>query len=245
MKQNRIISLLPWLALGCGCVGGGLWAAMDRLCREDGGLLIPWNLPLILLAVLSLAVCAVILRHTPGEDAPYPAVSSRLASLAGLALAGSIVWMLLAVAPQREDTLAGAHRVLGYLSAGCLCLAAMTRWQGKNPGLLHGVVCVFFCLHLAERYRVWSSDPQMGDYLWQLLACVGLTLTAYHSTARDVGMGRRRRHTAIALITAFFSMTCLFTGDSGWFYLTGGLWAAAEAMLPPVSEDSSGEGAAL
>lgn len=238
MKGKRIISLLPRLALGFGCLGGVLWALMNALCRDDKGLLLPGNLPGILLAVLS-AVCCLgtvwLSRWMTGSNRyneNFPA--SRRSGAACFALAAGILWTLLTVPDQRQDVLSSAHRLLGFLSVVSIALVGMGRWQGKRPNfLLCGIVCLFFCIHMAERYRLWSSDPQTADYLCQILACVGLALTAYHRTAFTVGMGNRKQHLAISLATTYFSMTCLFTKGMGIFYLTGSLWAAAE--LSPLS----------
>ena len=64
MNNKWKTTCLPILALGCGGIGGALWALMQRLCQDDKGLLIPWNLPGILILLLSVAVVAGVVLLT-------------------------------------------------------------------------------------------------------------------------------------------------------------------------------------
>lgn len=238
MKQNRII--FPLSALGLGLLGGWLWHLMDSICRDDAGLLLPWNLPSILLGVLSVAFCAAVVWGVRRRS--WYAAPCLWSALVALALGAGILWMMFAIPDPRQDLLSAIHRGLGLVAGACLMVTAVAHCQGKQPNfLLYALICCFFGIHMAQQYRIWSSDPQTADYLCQLLACVGLTLTAYHRTASAAGMGRRKNHLAISLMTAYFSMTCLFVQDTGLFYLAGGLWAA----LPPASGKTSGEGESL
>lgn len=238
MNGKRNISLLPWLVCICGGMGAALWELMNTLCRDEKGLLRPWNLPGILLAVLSVALCVLVLwktRHLDGTQrygVNFP--PSPWSGLTSIAAALGILWMLIAVPAQRQDMLATVHRLLGFLSIPCLILTGLGRWKGKRPNFLfHGILCLFFGIHLAEQYRVWSSDPETADYLCQLLACAGLTFTAYHRTAFDAGLGKRKQHLITGLLTAYFCLTSLFVEGSGCFYLTCGLWAGADLCLFP------------
>lgn len=248
MKGKWNISLLPWLVCGYGGLGSVLWALMERFCRDDRGLLIPWNWPGILLAVLSVGICGVIVylvRPLDGSNRysdNFPA--SRPGAISHFTLAAGILWMLLTDSSGHQDVLSILHRLLGFLSIPCLILAGISRWKGKRPNFLfHGLLCIFFGIHLAEQYRLWSSNPQTADYLCQLLACAGLTLTAYHRAAFDTGMGNRVRHLTVGLIAAYFSIASCFVENLGLSYLAFGFWCGADlcALQPKPRHGKSPE----
>lgn len=233
MKGKWNISLLPWLVCGYGGLGGVLWALMEQFCRDDRGLLIPWNWPGILLTVMSVGICGIIVYLTRPLAGSNRYSENFPASLPGaishFTLAAGILWMLFMNPSDHRDVLSILHGALGILSLPCLILAGISRWKGKRPNFLfHGLLCAFFAIHMAEQYRQWSSNPQTADYLCQLLACAGLTLTAYHRAAFDVGMGNRVRHLTVGLIAAYFSLASCFVEGMGLSYLAFGFWSAAD-----------------
>ena len=231
MKTKWNIAYLPVLALGCGGVSGILWALMLAFCLDEKGLL-KGNLlgPLILLVSLGVAVAAVLLTRPLGGSNRYgdnfaPSKAGAISAFAAaLGIGLLLVWNLGAM----QDLLSFAWLVLGILSVPALILTGLSRLKGKRPHfLLHSLLCLFFGIHMANQYRNWSSDPQLADYVCQLFACVFLTLTAYFHAAFDVGMGRRLKHLFVSLMAAYFCMACVFVDGYGLFYLTCGLWAAA------------------
>lgn len=230
MKQKWNIAALPLLVLGCGGLAGGLWALMNRLCLDEKGLLVSGNILWILILLLAAAATVGILVISRGLDGSNRYVDNFSSSLSGgvtsfAAAVGILVLMLTNLGSQRS-ALSALWLVLGFLSVPALILSGICRLRGTRPQfLLHGIVCAFFGIHLACHYQVWSGEPQMTDYVWQLFACVGLTLTAYHHTAFDVGLGRRRLQLAFSLLSAFFCLACLAAEGYGLFYLTCGLWA--------------------
>lgn len=235
MKGKWNLSLLPWLVCICGGVGAALWTLMQRLCRDERGLLISGNLPGILLALLSVGICAAIVwlvRPLAGSNRyPDNFAASGFGALSHFALAAGLLWMLLANSPQ--DVLATIHWVLGLLSLPCVVLAGVARWKGKRPNFLfYGCLCIFFGIHMVQQYRLWSGRPQMADYLCQLLACATLTLAAYHQAAFAVGMGNRVRQLATGLMAAYFCIASCTGENVGIFYLTCGLWSLTNLCDP-------------
>lgn len=246
---------LPVLILGCGGISGALWALMQRFCHDDKGLLIPWNAPGILILLFTLAVAAavvLVIRPLGGSNRYADNFApSMVGAIAAFAAAGGILLLILRNLGVQRDLLSSTWLILGLLSVPAMILTGLSRMKGKRPNfLLHAVLCVFFGIHMANQYRIWSSDPEMLDYAYQLFACVGLALTAYCHTAFDAGMGRRLRMLPVGLLTAYFCLMCICVEGCGLFYLTCGIWAAANLcnmqpkprrprpiQAPPVQED--------
>lgn len=239
MKIKWNITYLPVLVLGCGGISGALWGLMQKFCVDEKGLLLSWNLPGLLILLLSLAVVAgvVLLTRPLGGSNRYVDNfgPSAAGGISAFAAAVGILVTLLGNLGAQQDLLFSAWLVLGGLSVPALVLAGICRMKGKRPHfLLHGILCAFFGIHMANQYRSWSSDPQMADYICQLFACVFLTMTAYFQAAFAVGMGRRLKLLLMGLLAAYFSLACVCVEGSGLFYLTCGIWSAANLcnMVP-------------
>lgn len=230
MKIKWNISALPVLVLGCGGLSGALWQLMLQFCLDSKGLLLFPNLPgiLVLLITLAVTVAVILITRPLGGSNRYADNfdSSLFGGITAFAAAAAILLLMLQRVGTQQDLLSSIWLVLGFLSVPSMALTGLSRIRGRRPNFLfHGILCAFFGIHMANQYRVWSSDPQMADYFFQLFSCAGLTLTAYYHTAFDVGMGRRRRQLAIGLLTAYCCLVSL--GDQGLFYFVCGLWSAA------------------
>ena len=81
-------------------------------------------------------------------------------------------------------------------------------------------------------YRRWSGNPQLPDYIFQLLACAALTLTAYQRAAFDANMGSRRRFLLFSYLAAFFCMLSFVGTESYHLYWGGLLWTVAGISAP-------------
>lgn len=238
IKLNDIT--LPCLILGLGGIGAALRRLMFAVCVDEKGLLTAWNFPRILVALLCAATVALVVtavwarRGSNRYPGNFPA--SLPGGIAAMLAAAGILVLLVGHWDMYADRLAFIWRILGILSIPCMILAGLCRIWGRRPFFLfHGIPCMFFALHLTNFYRVWSGEPQLASYLWQLLASVGLALTAYQHTAFDVGMGKRRRMLAISLLTGFSCLLAVADEGTGSFYLTCGLWAIGNlcALTPP------------
>lgn len=229
MKKLVPTKYVPCLILGCGALGLALrWllyaTAVDgRGLLETGNFLIPaiWILTALTALFLALAVFPLDGPNRYGDNFPA-SISGAVGSF--LAAAGILVTALDSSAlPQ--DTLTLVWRILGILSALCLIIAGVCRFRGQRPFFgFHGIVCVFFALHLANQYRVWSGNPQTQDYSLQLFACIFIMLSAYYHTAFDVGLGRRRMQLFTGLMGAYLCCLCLAASDSPLLYPGCGLW---------------------
>lgn len=241
MKKYLNMTTLPCLVAVLGTVGAALRYLMFQTAVDEKGLLAPWNLPgglVMALSVLTALLVAVVGWGLSGSDRyreNFPASIPGAVSACGLAV--GILSLLMAPA-LRFDKLATIRLWLGWLSIPCLLMTAYGRLKGSRPAFFfHAVVCLFLGLHLADHYRDWSGEPQLAAYLFQLLSCAGLTLTAYQRTAFDVGLGNQRAYRIIGLLSAYFCFLAIVASDSPLFYLTGGIWCLVSFHAPaPIQE---------
>lgn len=239
MKRQVNPEAVPYLILGCGGIGAALRALMFNKFVDEKGLIVSGNPPHILVLLLTAAVVVLTLvtvRKLGGSNRFHDNFSvSPTGGIMAIAAAVGVLSLLIGHWNDHSDNLATAWKVLSILSIPSLIFTGICRIRGKRPSFqFHGIVCLFFAIHLANQYRVWSGNPELADYCWQLLACVGLMLTAYYHAAFDVGLGKRRMQLSISLLTAYFCI--LSTPDTGYglFYLTCGLWSISNlASLHP------------
>ncbi len=228
MKKNFHTTTLPCLVVILGAANAGIRYWMYTAAVDEKGLLLRWSPPGILCLSLSAVTALLILgavltgkgSDRYGENFP----PSLLGGICACLLAAAIGWSCLG-SFQTLDTLGKLRMVVGWASVPCLLLTAYGRIRGVRPiFLLHGIVCLFFGLNLADHYRIWSAEPQMADYIFQLLSAVGLLLTAYHRTAFDVGLGGRKGLQSASLLAGFFCFSAVTASQEAVFYLAGGLW---------------------
>lgn len=239
MKPILKSKTLPFLIAALGGVGALLRLQLYAAAVDEKNLLIPGHPLELLLLGLTAAVAAVIVvgvwplyGSTRYPDNFGPSVPGAIGSvLAGLGIALTVL-----LAENDGGRMYYVWKGLGLLSAPCLVMAGFCRLRGKRPQfLLHGVVCVFFLLHMICHYRTWSTNPQLQDYLFSLLACVALTAFAYYQTAFDAGSGKRRSQLAAGLMGAYLSLVALSGTDAPLLYGGCAIWALTDlCSLTPV-----------
>ena len=151
--------------------------------------------------------------------------------------------------PQQTQGLAGitvgltesAMMVLPWLAAAAMIVLGLCRIQGKKPlFVFSGIVCLLHMLTLIRNYRLWSADPQVQDYAYQLLAQVLLMLCAFHRTSCDAGIIQRRKLLATGLGAAVCALAALSMDFQRIFFLASALWAlgciCTVQILPPDPE---------
>lgn len=242
MRTNWNLNTLRRLTVAMAAVAVLLRYLMYFIAVDEKGLLIPWNWPGILLAlVVAAAVAAVVIGCRYLQDAQDNVILVN-DWIYGCALALGIAVMLL-TEDRRGDNLANIRLWLGWASVPSVLAVTFGLRMGKRPVFLfHGIVCVFFGLHLVDYYRFWSGETQLTNYVFQLFGCVGLMFTAYQRTAFDVELGNIRILRITELLTAF---ACLVAApDSGklaLFYAAGGMWCLAGLHTPAVQEAQDNE----
>ena len=121
------------------------------------------------------------------------------------------------------------RRVLGILAAVGLILGGRNRKAGTRPLFLtHLAACVFLMVHMLGNYGVWSSNPQLQDYAFDMLGCVMAVLFAFYEAAFDAGMGRRRMQLATGLLTAYFGYGALSGSAYPMLYFGCAVWAVTD-----------------
>ena len=133
-----------------------------------------------------------------------------------------------------------AGLALGAACAMILCVFVPRKNLGLHS-LLHGIITVFFAVDMLCRYRDWSGNPQLPDYVFQIFACIGLCLCSYHRLAFDVELGKRRMLLWTSMMALYLCVTCVSGPETQIFYLGGGLWAGSClcSPKPPVDFQSN------
>ncbi len=261
--RNRILLFGGTLAAGLASLG--LHRYMMAACFDDRGLLVAGNLPGKLLWAVGLAfaaLLAVTLRSIGGDGSyedNFPAcyVSGGLMLVAGMAMAWAVPGLQLTVQPPvAAGTAAAISRITGWAAqylpwaaAGCMAVLGGFRLAGWKPWpIFSGIICLFYMLVLVTNYRLWSADPQLHAYAYQLLAEVLLMLAAFHRTCCDARLIQRKKLLATGLGAAVCCTAALSGEFQWWFFLASGLWAAGSmchvAVLPhdPEEEEAPAEG---
>ena len=254
--RNRI--LLFGGALAAGLASLGLHHYMTEFCMDGRGLLLEGNLPGKLLWAVGIAflvLLTAVLRSIGGDGSyednfPACCLSGGLMLAAGAAMAWAVPGLTLDVqSPVAEGMAAGianitgwAARYLPWAAAVCMAILGGFRMVGKRPWpIFSGVICLYYMLVLVTNYRLWSADPQIYDYAYQLLAEVLLMLCAFHRTCCDAQIIQRKKLLATGLCAAVCCTAALSGTFQWWFFLASGLWAAGSmchvAVLPPDPEE--------
>ena len=198
-----------------------------------------------MLALLIYLMLGLALRSLDGSNVYahnfWPSVP---AGLAAILAAGGIVMTVLRAEAYPADNLTMLWRWSGFLAAAALAVAGICRGLGKRPFfLLYAAVCLFFALHIANRYRLWSGNPQAPDYSFQLLACIFIMLFAYYQTAFAVGSGKRRAQLFCGLFGVYLCCLAAARTDTLWLYPGCALWLLTDrcTMTPPTRRHSEEE----
>ena len=228
--------------LAAGLASLGLHRYMMDNCFDAKGLLISGNLPgYLLLAVGAafVAVLAAMLRTIGGNGEyavalPKDPVSGVLMLLGGLILALGIPGVERTLAAELATAGNGGLQAISEmllqfiprLAASAMGVMGICRIMGKRCSVVFGgVICLFYMLMLVTNYRLWSADPQLQDYAYQLLAQVMLMLCSFHRTCCDAGVIQRKKLLATGLTAAFCAMAALSMDFQRLFFLASALWA--------------------
>lgn len=245
--MNNILrpKYLPWITLAAGVVGFLLRCWLFGAAMDETGYLVPGHIAEVLIWVLTACVAALLLAGTARllqadkYSFNFPrSMAGTVGCILGAAGIAVVAWTDLGA---YSDLLTTVDSVLGFLSAAALVYIACCRRQGVQPNLLgHAVICVYFMLRLVSLYRHWSSDPQLQDYCFQLLATVCLMLATYHRTAFDADSGTRRRHVLYHLAAVYFCCLSLAGGRDIPFYFGAGAWMLTDlcSLIPLPREES-------
>lgn len=263
-QRNRILFFGVTALAGLAALA--LHRYMIENCFDGKGLLIPGNLPGVLQWVLGIGYLLVLtaMLTTIGGDGTYAdnfprcLLSGSLMLTAGGVLLASRSQLSLDTVPAPEAALLGGAlmaqltdrcmTVLPWAAGISMLVLGAFRMAGRKPiPLFSALICLFYMLMLVSSYRLWSADPNIHEYAYQLLALVLLMLCSFHRTCCDAGVIQRRKLLATGLTASVCCMASLSTGLMPGFYLASGLWAAGSmcnpAVLPPDPEEDEEEDA--
>lgn len=233
MNRKNIVPGLSVLMLILGLAAFGLRTTLYAVAVDARGLLIRGHSLGIALAVLTVAamltVALVCRKLGELETEPDRLPENLLAALGNVAAGAGIALTVLDGAVAVDGYLANAWRFLGLAAPVCLVLAGFARVLGKRPFfLLHVAVCLFFLVHIVARYQLWSSHPQMQDYIFALLGAMTLMFFGFYEAAREAGCGNFRMQLGMGLSAVFLCLAELARSSCTALYLGGILWVLAE-----------------
>lgn len=196
--------------------------------------------PLEWLLWLSAAAAAVLtaltVRNLPATRvSPYDTLfpASFFAAVGHILLATGILLTVLQQEPVQVSMIWTLWKYAGIASAPLLLWAAFDRARGLRPNVLgHAAVCVFLVLHMIAHYQVWSSNPQLQDYVFAFLGAMGMTLFSYCHADFDAGDGNPRLLTAAGLMTLYLCVVELGYTDYPYLYIGGAVWAITGLCTP-------------
>lgn len=235
---------------------------MDH-CFDEKGLLISGNVPMWLMTAISAAfvVGMILLLRKLGGNGTYEDNFPRDPISGSLLITAGAVMLWAVFGP--GDAAASGHQVMAgtwlgvisqfanwcksflpWMAAISMMALGLYRIRGMQPSLwFSGTICLNYMLTLITDYQLWSADPQIQDYAYQLLAEVLLMLCAFHRTSCDGGILQRKKLIFTAMGAALCSTASLSMNFHRPFFLSSILWAlgciCSTAVLPPDSEEES------
>ena len=241
MKNLLRSEFMPLIMAGLGVLGfllrRGLYAvAVDHKDLLLAGHPLQWGLFLVTAAAIALAVCYGMAKEQGGALS-----GTRLSAVGYIALAAGI---LIALLPEGfgGNGLAGLRTILGILVSLAMAAGALQRFRGQKVFfLVPGLGCVFFAVHMVSCYQGWSSNPQILDYLYTLLASVSLMLFAYQQSACAANCGSGKLLRLFGSLSVFCGITALSGTEFPVLYLTGSFWALTVLCCPDAAEASPNE----
>lgn len=233
MKRNSGSFQLPARMLIWGIAALALRKALYAAAVDVKGLLLrnhPLSLALTVLTIGVLIRIVLAVRKTGGTDCYEDLYASDFPVAVGNAAAGAgILVTVLSATGMAGSYLEHLWRILGLAAPACLLLAAVAGVLGKKPFfLLHVVACLFFVLHIVTRYQLWSSNPQMQDYVFALLGAMALMFFGFYTAAMEAGCGSFRMRLGMGLAAIYLCLGELAHSSCPALYLGGLLWVLAD-----------------
>jgi hypothetical protein len=235
MRISKRVGVFPLFTIFTGALGYAARYWLLSLTDESTGLL-PKNhfcgIATVILFAVTVLVSFLAVRNAPRvKDYEKLFPPSLIAAVGGMV--GALGLGVSAFAVKGIGVLAYGLPIFGILSTVALVYAAWCRFTGhKLTGLIYGVVVVFFMLRLVAWCRVWGTEPQLHNYLFELLASLFLLMAAYYRAKMPNSTAHYRRYAFFSQMALFCCMLCLTDGE--WmFYLSAGIWMASDFCALP------------
>lgn len=209
MKKNTFPALIAALCTLAGvlCMAVRQWlltADTDQkglLVAGHPGDVISW----ILTGLVLLTLIAVTVWYKPR----CRFYGSGLAGV-GIVAQASALAFLSGPLLRSGSTVAVIAVIFALLSLLCCIAKILYRVNMKKfPPLLYFPLVIFYLLFLVYCYQDWSSQPQLQLYVFQLLATVCLTLTAYQRAALALNTGSSTTYFLTSNAAVFFCLAAV------------------------------------
>lgn len=230
MKNRKKVPGLPLAMVVLGNFAMVLRRQLYVNAVDHKGLLLRGtSLEILLLALTGVALALIFLglkndRGGNGYEENFSA--SVPAGLGHVAAATGIFTMVRGTVFGMPGYMGLLWQLLGMAAPVCLVLAGILRILGKKPFfLLHVIPCLFLLVHTVGNYQIWSSNPQMQDYLFALLAILSLILFAHHTAAFEAGLGNRKMVLGAGLAAVYLCLAEMGWTDYPGFYFGCMFWA--------------------
>lgn len=229
MKRYLKITSLPLIVLGCGLLTCLLRFWLFAMGEDERGLLSVGTFPDAMswiTVALTLALLAFSCRDLNGGNKYSFNFPASVQAAAGMALA-AVGFCISSIADlaANTDALGKFSAFFGFLAAFAMLMLAYARYKGQRLNILFsGTVCVYLMAFLVSHYRLWSANPQLQTYGFELLAIVFVMLAAYQRAAFDAGKGDRRWYAFFSLAALFFCIATLPGCDNAAFFLGCAAW---------------------
>lgn len=244
MKKCNKSGWLPMAVLALGVAALVLRRALYAVAVDEKGLLVSGH-PLEILLWIAVfggtALIAAAVRKLDGsnvyEDNFRP---SNLSAVAHFLMGYSILMMVLLDGPAVSGTVGSLWTVLGCVTAPGFVWAGFSRMRGKKPFfLIHAGACLFLLLHIVSHYQSWSGNPQLQDYVFDLLAAAALMLFSYYTALFEADAGKRRMQLVTGLLAVLLCGAGLSGTEFSGLYVSGALWALTDlCSLTPKPKES-------
>lgn len=239
--NTKSTKLLP-VALAAGVLGLSLRLLLYRTGFDEWGILSdthPLHIACLILAIAAGVYLALQCRKPELE--PESVGPLRLRLLCAFGACGLLTANAFTFPHPLSGALNMARLLLCFGCAFSIVVCACREVGGKAAGLVcHGLICVYFGVDMLCRYQVWSGNPQLPDYCFHILACVFLTLSAYHRLAFDTGLGKARSLRFTSLMALLLCLLSTVGPDPWQFFLGGACFACVNLLLPlPRAKEST------
>lgn len=226
--------LIPGSALICALTGLVTWMLRWRLLStgvDERGLLTAGHPNSLITWVLTACMVALAVASFWKRPGRISAHGSPLSSLLR-ALAMGIACFLFLDQGMLGKAAAAAAAVTAVLS-----LASLLDSKKKLPSAAVDIpMIIFFLLCLLSRYQIWSAEPEIQRYFYQLLALVCLMMATYQRSAILLGMAKGPFFLASGCLGVYFALAaCADPGFTAMFLLLGA-WMFAELCSAKAEE---------
>lgn len=229
MKKQPKISALLIRCMIPGLLGLALRAVLYRTGFDDRGILSAAH-------PLHLACCALVcvtgvwlllkLRSMKKRDLRPGGARTLYRILGGIAAGALLLFSVPEFLKEGGGLLAQIRAVLALAAALSMPVSVYCPREFKLPRLAgRSVICLYFVVDMLCRYRNWSGNPQLPDYVFHVAALVCLSLCSYHRLAFCSGLSKRKTHVFFSLMAMVLCLMSLIGAESRTFYLSGALWA--------------------